>query len=90
MRRTSSKGAKRQRRWLADADDIDVTILLLMHARVPPGHSSCRGRSGTFCHECQARSFDRDADIYGIRALNSCRARTEHVFYFALAASVGA
>jgi hypothetical protein len=69
------KGAKRQWRWLADADDIDVTILLLMHARVPPGHSSCPGRSGTFCHECQARSFDRDADIYGIRALNSCRAR---------------
>jgi len=29
------KGAKRQWRWLAGADDIDVTILLLMHARIP-------------------------------------------------------
>jgi hypothetical protein len=29
-------------------------------------------------------SFDRDPDTYGIRALNSCRARHEHLFYFSL------
>jgi hypothetical protein len=26
-------------------------------------------------------SLDRDPDIYGIRALKSCRARTERLFY---------
>jgi hypothetical protein len=33
------------------------------------------GRSGALCRECEARSFDRDPDIYGIRAVESCRAR---------------
>ena len=34
--------------------------------------------------ECLVSTVDRDPDIYGIRAVESCRARHEHLFYFSL------
>ena len=35
--------------------------------------------SGAFGHEAKADSLDGYPDIYGIRALNSCRARQSHL-----------
>jgi hypothetical protein len=43
--------------------------------------SSAQGR------EAIVRALDRNANIYGIRALNSCRARHEHLFYVSLVGS---
>ena len=47
------------------------------------------GSGALLCKQPVGGSLDRYPDIYGIRALNSCRARHEHLFYFILFQSCG-
>jgi hypothetical protein len=49
--------------------------------RVPRPLSCALQWSRAQRREVIVRPLNRDSDIYGVCALNSCRARTEHVFY---------